>query len=62
MGHMPIAGPEGSMAALAQLGIGRKIYVHLNNSNPAVDPGSAEADEARAAGWEIARDGMEVTL
>jgi pyrroloquinoline quinone biosynthesis protein B len=62
MGHMPIAGPEGSMAALAPLGIGRKIYVHLNNSNPAVDPSSAEAAEARAAGWEIARDGMEITL
>jgi pyrroloquinoline quinone biosynthesis protein B len=62
MGHMAIAGPDGSMAALAPLGIGRKIYVHLNNSNPAVDPSSAEAAEARAAGWEIARDGMEITL
>ncbi len=62
MGHMPIAGPEGSMAALAPLGIGRKIYVHLNNSNPAVDPSSAEAAEAHAAGWEIGRDGMEITL
>lgn len=60
MGHMPIAGPDGSMAALAPLGIGRRIYVHLNNSNPAVDPGSPEAAEARAAGWEIAHDGMEI--
>jgi pyrroloquinoline quinone biosynthesis protein B len=62
MGHMPIGGPEGSMAALAPLGIGRKIYVHLNNSNPAVDPSSAQAAEALAAGWEIAHDGMEITL
>ena len=62
MGHLPIAGPDGSMAALAPLGIGRKIYVHLNNSNPAVDPASAEAAEARAAGWEIAQDGMEIAL
>jgi pyrroloquinoline quinone biosynthesis protein B len=60
MGHMPIAGPDGSMAALAPLGIGRRIFVHLNNSNPAVDPASREAAEARAAGWEIARDGMEI--
>jgi pyrroloquinoline quinone biosynthesis protein B len=60
MGHMPISGPDGSMAALAPLGIGRKVYVHLNNTNPAVDPASPEAAEIRAAGWEIARDGMEI--
>jgi pyrroloquinoline quinone biosynthesis protein B len=60
MGHMPICGPDGSMAALAPLGIGRKVYVHLNNTNPAVDPASPEAAQIRAAGWEVARDGMEI--
>jgi pyrroloquinoline quinone biosynthesis protein B len=60
MGHMPMSGPDGSLAALAPLGIGRKLFVHLNNSNPAVDPASPEAAEVRAAGWEIARDGMEI--
>jgi pyrroloquinoline quinone biosynthesis protein B len=60
MGHMPISGPDGSMAALAPLRIGRRIYVHLNNTNPAVDPASPEAAAIRAAGWEIARDGMEI--
>jgi pyrroloquinoline quinone biosynthesis protein B len=62
MGHMPMSGPDGSLAALASLGIARKLYVHLNNSNPAVDPASPEAAEVRAAGWEIARDRMEIAL
>lgn len=62
MGHIAIGGPEGSLAALAGLGIGRGVYVHLNNTNPAVDPESPEAAEARAAGWEIAQDGMEIAL
>jgi pyrroloquinoline quinone biosynthesis protein B len=62
MGHMPMSGPEGSLAGLASLGIGRCIYVHLNNSNPAVDPGSAEAATIREAGFEIAFDGMEIAL
>jgi pyrroloquinoline quinone biosynthesis protein B len=62
MGHMPIAGEGGSLAAFAGLDIGRRVFVHLNNSNPAVDPESPEAAEARAAGWEIARDGMEIAL
>lgn len=62
MGHMPIGGPEGSLAALRTLGIGRGVYVHLNNTNPAVDPEGPQAAEARAAGWEIARDGLEIAL
>jgi pyrroloquinoline quinone biosynthesis protein B len=62
MGHMSMSGPEGSIAALAPLGIDRKVFVHVNNSNPAADPSSPEATAARAAGWEIARDGMEIAL
>lgn len=61
MGHMPISGADGSLAAFAPLGIGRRIYVHLNNSNPVVDPESPEAAEVRAAGWEVAYDGLEMT-
>lgn len=60
MGHMPVCGPDGSMAALAGLGLGRKIYVHMNNTNPLLRPGSAERAAAEAAGWEIGYDGMEV--
>ncbi|MDQ4059879.1 MAG: pyrroloquinoline quinone biosynthesis protein PqqB [Pseudomonadota bacterium] len=62
MGHMPISGPEGSIAAFADLGIGRKIFVHINNTNPILVEGSAERREAEAAGWEVAHDGMEIAL
>jgi pyrroloquinoline quinone biosynthesis protein B len=60
MGHMAMAGPEGSMAAFAGLGVRRKIYVHINNTNPVWDPASPERAEVAAAGWEVARDGMEI--
>jgi pyrroloquinoline quinone biosynthesis protein B len=62
MGHMSMSGPDGSMAAVAPLGITRKIYVHMNNTNPVLRPDSAERAEAERNGWEIAWDGMEVTL
>jgi pyrroloquinoline quinone biosynthesis protein B len=62
MGHMAMAGPEGSLAAFAGLDIRRKIYVHMNNTNPVWRPGSPERAEVEAAGWEVAHDGMEVAL
>ena len=61
MGHMCMAGPEGSIAAFSGLGIRRKIYVHMNNTNPIWRNGPERA-EAEAAGWEIGYDGMEVSL
>jgi pyrroloquinoline quinone biosynthesis protein B len=60
MGHVPMSGPHGSIAALAPLAIGRRVFVHINNSNP-VWRRSPERAAAEAAGWEIAHDGMEVT-
>ena len=60
MGHVSMSGPEGSIAAFADLGVRRKIFVHMNNSNPVWRPGLERA-AAEAAGWEIAFDGMEVT-
>ena len=62
MGHMPMAGPEGSLAAFAGLDVGRKVFVHINNTNPVWRPGSPERAEVAAAGWEIAHDGMEIAL
>jgi pyrroloquinoline quinone biosynthesis protein B len=62
MGHVPMSGAEGSIAAFAPLGVGRKVFVHMNNTNPVLRPGSEERAEAEAAGWEIAHDGMEVAL
>lgn len=62
MGHMAMAGPEGSLAAFAELEVGRKVYVHMNNTNPVWLPDSAERRAVEAAGWEVAHDGMEVVL
>lgn len=62
MAHISISGPQGSMAAFRSLGVGRKIFVHINNSNPVLDEASPERKAAEKAGWEIGYDGMEVQL
>ncbi len=58
MGHIPISGPRGSLAQLSDLRI-RKIYTHINNTNPILDEDSAERREVEKAGWEVAEDGMD---
>ncbi|CAN5171931.1 pyrroloquinoline quinone biosynthesis protein PqqB [soil metagenome] len=62
MGHMSMSGTDGAMAALAGLGIGRKIFLHINNSNPVLLPDSHERAAVERAGWQIPSDGMEITL
>lgn len=62
MGHLPMSGGDGSIARLAGLTGTRRIFVHINNTNPVLQPGSAERAEVETAGWEIAHDGMEITL
>jgi pyrroloquinoline quinone biosynthesis protein B len=62
MGHVNMDGPDGSIAAFASLEVARKIFVHINNSNPVLDASSKQRAAATAAGWEIGWDGMEVTL
>ncbi|MBV0892077.1 pyrroloquinoline quinone biosynthesis protein PqqB [Paracoccus sp. Z118] len=62
MGHMAMSGPEGSIACLAGLTGTRRVFVHINNTNPVLQPGSPERAELEAAGWELAHDGMEMTL
>ena len=62
MGHMSMSGEDGTIAAFRNLGVGRRIFIHINNSNPALLDDSPERRIANAAGWEIAYDGMEVTL
>jgi pyrroloquinoline quinone biosynthesis protein B len=62
MGHVSISGAEGSLAAFAGAQIARKIYIHINNTNPILCDDSAEAKTARENGWDIARDGMEIIL
>jgi pyrroloquinoline quinone biosynthesis protein B len=61
MGHMPIDGEGGSLAALAGLA-GRRIYIHINNTNPIRVAGSPERRKVEAAGWEIAQDGLKIEL
>ncbi len=62
MGHISMSGREGSVAAFADLGVKRRIFVHLNNSNPALREDSPERRELETAGWEVAFDGMEIRL
>jgi pyrroloquinoline quinone biosynthesis protein B len=62
MGHMPMTGPGGSLDWLASLSAARKIYTHINNSNPVLVEGSPEHRLVESAGVEIARDGMEIAL
>jgi len=62
MGHMSMSGEDGTIATLRDLGIGRRIFIHINNSNPALLADSPERQIANNAGWEIAYDGMEVML
>lgn len=59
MGHLPV---EDSLARLADTPVGRRVHVHINNSNPLCDPDSPEARQAQTAGWQIGRDGMEISL
>jgi pyrroloquinoline quinone biosynthesis protein B len=62
MGHLSVSGPDGSMAALAPLGIERKFFIHINNTNPILAPGSAERAEVQRAGWQVAHDGLEIRV
>jgi pyrroloquinoline quinone biosynthesis protein B len=61
MGHMPIDGTDGSLKALAGLSA-RRIYIHINNTNPILVDGSPERRQVEMAGFEVAADGMEIAL
>jgi pyrroloquinoline quinone biosynthesis protein B len=61
MGHMPIDGPDGTLVTLAGLS-GRRLFIHINNTNPILIEGSPERAHVTAAGWEVAEDGMEIAL
>jgi pyrroloquinoline quinone biosynthesis protein B len=60
MGHISVSGPGGSIAAFAGVDVARKIFIHINNTNPMLCDDSDEAAFVRGAGWEIAFDGMEI--
>jgi pyrroloquinoline quinone biosynthesis protein B len=62
MGHMSMSGPDGTIAAFRDLGVKRKVFVHINNSNPALLSDSPERAELEEAGWEVGYPGMELTV
>lgn len=62
MGHLAMSGPQGSIAGFENVKIGRRIFVHINNTNPVLDENSAEHAAVVSAGWEVAHDGMEIEL
>jgi pyrroloquinoline quinone biosynthesis protein B len=62
MGHIAMSGKDGAIESLANLDIGRKMFLHINNSNPVLLGDSPERKTAERAGWQIPSDGMEITL
>ncbi|HTW38502.1 MAG TPA: pyrroloquinoline quinone biosynthesis protein PqqB [Steroidobacteraceae bacterium] len=62
MAHWPIGGAEGSLRALAGAGRGRRIFIHVNNTNPILREDSPERAAVAAAGWEVAHDGLELEI
>ena len=59
MGHIAM---DAAIAAFHGLDVGRKLFLHINNSNPALKHGSPERQAVEQAGWQIPADGMEITL
>lgn len=62
MAHQPIGGPEGSLHALRNLGVPRRLFTHLNNTNPLLNSNSAAYAEVVAQGWEVAFDGLQIVV
>ena len=59
MGHVAV---QETLVKLAGVRRPRKIFLHVNNTNPMLDGASAEYRQVRGAGWEIAEDGWEFNL
>ena len=62
IGHLPLSGPDGLLAQFPKNAPGRKVLIHINNTNPILDGDSPEHREVLDAGFEIAYDGMEFQL
>jgi pyrroloquinoline quinone biosynthesis protein B len=62
MGHLPIGGPDGSLAQLRSLDVGRTIFVHMNNTNPILLADTPERRIVADSGMEVAMDGLEVQV
>lgn len=62
MGHMSIDGAGGTIAAFDDLAVARKVFIHINTTNPVLNALSPERAHAAAHGWEVSSDGMEMSL
>jgi pyrroloquinoline quinone biosynthesis protein B len=62
MGHVPIDGPGGSLELLSPLHIDRKVYIHINNTNPILLDDSPERRLLERHGMETATDGLELEI
>jgi pyrroloquinoline quinone biosynthesis protein B len=62
MAHLPVGGAGGSLAALRGLAAPRRVFIHVNNTNPLLREDSPERKAVDAAGWVVAWDGMELRL
>lgn len=62
LAHWPVGGQGGSLSALSNVRASRRVFIHINNTNPILREDSPERKMAEAAGWEIACDGMEIRL
>jgi pyrroloquinoline quinone biosynthesis protein B len=62
MGHVPMAGENGSVASLADVEIGQRVFVHINNTNPVLIEGSPERLAVEAKGWTVGHDGLSLSL
>jgi len=62
MGHCAIDGERGSLVRFADAKIGRRVYTHINNSNPILVEDSPQRAKVEAAGWIVAHDGFEIAL
>ena len=62
MGHMPLSEKDGLLKQMGNIRGGRRILIHMNNTNPLLDEESEANRATREAGWEIAYDGMEFEL
>jgi pyrroloquinoline quinone biosynthesis protein B len=62
MGHVPVSSSSGGLARLAALRKPRRIFMHINNTNPMLDEAGPEYRQVREAGWEIAEDGWQFEL
>jgi pyrroloquinoline quinone biosynthesis protein B len=60
IGHVPLSGEDGTISLLKDIDFPRKVFVHINNTNPILDTGSAEYSAVVAAGWQVAHDGWQL--